>query len=134
MLLKNFKFFSQTFDPCVGMADQNMRIGMVARPRRLGLETMSDLTNNKQRRQLCTLVQKREKKEKTQAIDHRRQSNHYLSTCVKPYEREHDYASSEMVDCQIWPLVSVTLASLMARAPPIRWGRNKKPKKRLVKR
>jgi len=51
MLLKNFKFFSQTFDLCAGMADQSARIGMVAKPRHLDLETMYDLTNNKQRRQ-----------------------------------------------------------------------------------
>jgi hypothetical protein len=45
---------------------------------------MLDLTNNKQRGNLCTLVIRREKKEKTQTIDHQWQSNHYLSTRTTP--------------------------------------------------
>jgi hypothetical protein len=34
--------------------------------------------------------QEREKKEKTQTIDHRQQSNYYLSTHATPWERGHD--------------------------------------------
>jgi len=48
--------------------------------------------------------------------------------------RERNCASSETMDGQIWLLESITHAFLMARASPIRWGRKKKPKKRLAKR
>jgi hypothetical protein len=63
----------------------------------------------------------REKKEKTQIINHEQQFNHYLSTCVTPYRRGHNCASSETTVDQIWPPKSVTGASLVARAPPICW-------------
>ena len=45
--------------------------------------------------------QEREKKEKIQTNDHRRQSNHDMSTCAASCEREHDYASSYATDEQI---------------------------------
>jgi hypothetical protein len=65
----------------------------------LSMTNMSNLTNNKQREQLCTLVVTREKiKKKTQIIDHRRQSNHYLFTHATPYGRRHECASSETRD------------------------------------
>jgi hypothetical protein len=63
-------------------------------PRCLGMASIVDLTNNKQKGQLYTLAVRRDKKEKTQTIDHRQQSNHYLSTRVIPCEREHDCASN----------------------------------------
>jgi len=52
----------------------------------------------------------------------------------KNCERGHGSASSEMVNDQIWSLESVTHASLIAQAPPIRQERKRKPKKHLVKR
>lgn len=64
--------------------------------------------------------QEREKKEKIQTNDHRRQSNHDMSTCAASYEREHDYASSYATDEQIWSLESVSRAFLMALKYPER--------------
>jgi hypothetical protein len=103
-------------------------------PRRMGMTNMSDLTNNKQRGQLCTLVVMREKRKKIQTINHWQQSNHYLFTRTTPCGRGHGCASNETADGQIWPLESVTHASLMARAPPIHYERKRKPKKCLVRR
>jgi hypothetical protein len=45
--------------------------------------------------------QKREKKEKIQTINHRQQSNHYLSTQVIQCGRRHSCTSSEEADSQI---------------------------------
>jgi hypothetical protein len=44
------------------------------------------------------ICRERAKKEKTQTIDHLRQSNYYLSTLATPYERGHDYSSNEMAN------------------------------------
>jgi hypothetical protein len=53
-------------------------------------------------------------KEKTQTIDHRQQSSHYLSTRATPCGKRHDCASSEIVNDHIWPQRSVTCVSLIA--------------------
>jgi len=39
-----------------------------------------------------------QEKEKTQTIDNRRQSNHYLSTRATPCRREHGCASNKTVN------------------------------------
>jgi hypothetical protein len=65
-------------------------------PSTLNMENISNLTNNKQRGQLSTLVVRREKrKKKTQTM---RQFNHYLSTYAISCGREHDYASNKTVN------------------------------------
>jgi hypothetical protein len=66
--------------------------------------------------------QEREKKEKTQTIDHRRQSNHDMSTRAPPCGRGHVSASIYMTDSQIWPPRSVSRAFLMVRVPPTHWN------------
>jgi hypothetical protein len=66
--------------------------------------------------------QKREKKEKIQTLNHRRQSNHDISTRAILYGRGHDCAFNDAMNGQIWPLESVSHASLMVRAPPTYWG------------
>jgi len=63
-------------------------------PRCLGMASIVDLTNNKEKRQLYTLAIRRDKKEKTQTIDHQQQSNHYLSTRTTLYGREHGCTSN----------------------------------------
>jgi hypothetical protein len=88
-----------------------------------------DLTNNKQKGQLYTLIVTREKKKKkTQIIHYRRQFNYYLSTRVKPYRRGHDCISSETADDHIWPLKSVTRVFVMVHVLFIRLERKKKLK------
>ena len=54
---KILNFLAQTLDPGAGMTNKGARIGMVVMPKRLGLDpsnlgitTMPDLTNNKQRK------------------------------------------------------------------------------------
>jgi len=64
--------------------------------------------------------QEREKKEKTQTIDHRRQSNHDTYVHAAPYGRRDGCASSETSDGQISLPGSVSRATLMARASPTR--------------
>jgi hypothetical protein len=78
--------------------------------------------------------QEREKKEETQTIDYWQQSNHYLSTRATSCGRGYDYASSETIDDQIWPLEIITRASLMAQNHPFIVEENKKLKKHLTKR
>jgi hypothetical protein len=93
-----------------------------------------DLTNNKQKGQLYTLIVTREKKKKkTQIIHYRRQFNYYLSTRVKPCRRGHDCVSSETADDHIWPLKSVTRVFVMVHVLFIRLERKKKLKKYLMK-
>jgi len=61
--------------------------------------------------------QKREKKEKTQTLNHQRQSNHDISTRATLCGRGHGCAFSDAINRQIWPLESVLHASLMVPAP-----------------
>jgi hypothetical protein len=75
-------------------------------------------TTSKERTIVHFNCQEKEKKEKTQIIDHQRQSNYDMSTCVTPCARGHGYASSDTMDGQIWLLGSGSRASLMAQAPP----------------
>ena len=78
-----------------GFQVQVHRFVIVTKPRRLGLDSrylsiknMSNLINNKWRTIVHFSYQGIEKKEKMQIIDHRRQSNHYLSIRATPYERK----------------------------------------------
>jgi hypothetical protein len=65
--------------------------------------------------------EEREKKEKTQTIDHWWQSNYYPSTHATPCGRGNDWASKETVDDQIWTPSGVTRTTWMAQTPPTRW-------------
>lgn len=59
---------------------------------------MQDLSKQQtNREQLCTIVV-REKKEKTQTIDHPRQFNHDMSTHAAPRGRGHIFTSNDMVE------------------------------------
>ena len=94
MLLKKFKFF----DSGTGRHGCQVQVHgfvMVTKPRRLGLDpsylgmkNLSNLINNKRRTIVHFSCQEIEKKEKTQIINHRQQSNHYLSIRATPYERK----------------------------------------------
>jgi hypothetical protein len=77
----------QAHDPWVWQLCKTLRY--------MGMANLSELANNKQIGQLCTLVVMRKKrKKKTQKIDHQWQSNHYLSTRATSCEKGHGCASS----------------------------------------
>jgi len=90
--------------------------------RYLGMKNMSNLINNKRRTIVYFSFQEIEKKEKTQIIDHRQQSNHYLSINATPYERK-DLATEK---CHTRLLNNTGVTLLL--------GKKKKLKKYLVKR
>jgi len=89
----------KTFGPDIVVRLKDLRLAWYLDSSSLGLMCLSDLSKQQTNKgQLCTLVVRREKKEKHNQSITAQQSNHDMSTRATPCGRGHVCASSYMAN------------------------------------